>query len=818
MTVTQKMMSSLSSLLLALSVFPAYTQAEGREAEGRESGERDDATRRREAMNRWYNESGKPWSVAYRRFMNQAAARERARYGHLLPGADAQTSAAFDQAAYAAATGTTWNNIGPTKADVEKNGGTSLNVSDSGRPVAIVPDPNNASTLYVAMAGGGVWKTIDGGATWAAKTETLGSLSCGFLAMDPGNSSTLYLGLGDAFDGTGLGLVKSTDGGDTWSNTVYLGDSTVINSIMVAPTDSTVVLVGTGGLASNPPVTGQPTTPTTIGLYRSTDSGATFSRVTLATGQTTTAAPYIWSIAWTGGSSFALSLEANHDAVSGTTDGQVWTSNNNGASWTRASGMTKSTGVGRITVASAPSNRSILYAMAAVPNATSSSDLADFFKSTSGGTTWTALGATARKVRYTNTNTESSSPSTILNGQSWYNQVVIVKPTDSNTVYFGGALLLAKTANGGTSYTQLTNWLAQFGLAYVHADFHAAAFDNAGSFYVGTDGGIFKSTDYGTTWTSSLNVGITSHLLYSVGSSPANRDAVIGGFQDNGTRVRSGATTTYDQYIGGDGFGSHIHAINASNMLGSLYYTRIYKSTNGGTSFVSASSGITESNNSSSAPFTTRITPWAGDTTGNTVFTFVNTKVYKSTNYAGSWSALGTSGLPTTPAVYMRNFGVAKSNASVMGVVANSGRVFLSNNGGASWTQAAAPTNNGLSMSYISFDTTNPNTVYVASVAADATKNHLWKSTNFGSSWTTMDGTGFPFGIPVNTIANDPGDTLTLYAGTHLGVYRSTDGGSTWTRFGLSMPLVNVTDVYLSPDSSLVRAATFGRGFWELNP
>ena len=121
-------------------------------------------------------------------------------------------------------------------------------------------------------------------------------------------------------------------------------------------------------------------------------------------------------------------------------------------------------------------------------------------------------------------------------------------------------------------------------------------------------------------------------------------------------------------------------------------------------------------------------------------------------------------------------------------------------------------------MSWVHFDTTNPQVVYVASVAPDATKTHLWKSTNFGASWSSLEGTGFPTGIPVNTIANDPGDVNTLYAGTHLGVYRSTDGGANWTRFGTGMPLVNVTDLYISPDSTLVRAATFGRGFWELLP
>ena len=313
------------------------------------------------------------------------------------------------------------------------------------------------------------------------------------------------------------------------------------------------------------------------------------------------------------------------------------------------------------------------------------------------------------------------------------------------------------------------------------------------------------------------NVGITSHLIYSVGSTLASASAVVGGFQDNGTRVRSAATTIYDQRIGGDGFGSAIHRTNGSLVLGSLYYAQVLKSTNGGTSFSSACTGITECGNSASAPFNTGIVTWDGSTTGDTVFTWSNVKVYRSTNFGGSWTALGTTGLPTT-SFNIRGFGVAFSNQNTMGIVANSGRVYISTNGGTSWTLATTPTNNGLSLSSIWFDEVNPGLIYVASVAPDSTKNHLWRSSDLGATWTTIDGTGFPFGIPVNKVRTDPGNNQTLYASTHLGVYRSTDAGATWTRFGTGLPLVNVTDFYISSNSTLARISTFGRGFWELLP
>ncbi|HKI02540.1 MAG TPA: hypothetical protein VKK31_11200 [Thermoanaerobaculia bacterium] len=772
----------------------------------------DSATIRGIGWDQWYNENydnpqfrnparrgkgNKIFSASYRRFLMKAAARERERWGAMIPANPSEDAAFLDpEAEKAALVGSTWTNIGPTKANVLQNGGTTLNVSDSGRINEIVTDPANPSTIYLCDSGGGVWKTTDGGTNWAPKTDSLGSLSCGDLAIDPNNSSVLYLGLGDPFDGTGTGLVKSTDGGTSWSAPVFLGASTEIPKMMVAPGNSSIVLAATNA-----------------GLFRSTNGGTSFSSVALATGQA--GAPYVWDMAWGGGSTFTLTLEANPAATTGTTDGQVWWSSDNGATWTRATGFTKTSGVGRASIASAPSARTTMYAMAAVPNATSAADLADIFKSLDGGHTWTALGAASK--RYSNRNRESANVNALLNGQGWYNHLTIVHPTNPNIVYFGGALLLAKTTDGGSTFSQISNWLAQFSLPYVHADFHGGTFDSLGNFYVGTDGGIFKSTDSGTTWSAALNVGITSHLIYSVGSTLASASAVVGGFQDNGTRVRSAATTIYDQRIGGDGFGSAIHRTNSSLVLGSLYYDRVMKSTNGGTSFSTACTGITECGNSASAPFNTGIVTWDGSATGDTVFTWSNVKVYRSTNFAGSWTALGTTGLPTT-AFNIRGFGVAFSNQNTMGLVANSGRVYISTNGGTSWTLATTPTNNGLSLSSIWFDEVNPSLIYVASVAPDSTKNHLWKSSDLGANWITIDGNGFPFGIPVNKVRTDPGNNQTLYASTHLGAYRSVDAGANWVRFGTGLPLVNVTDFYISSSSTLARVSTFGRGFWELLP
>jgi photosystem II stability/assembly factor-like uncharacterized protein len=765
--------------------------------------EADDATRRARARDEWYNESygkplrrttlGGPWSPAFRRFMLEAAERERSKWGALIPGFEGRPSTRGG--------GPSWTNLGPTRADFIQNGSFILNVTDTGRVRSIVPHPSDPNILYVSFSGGGVWRTHDAGANWTPLTEALGSLSTGSLAMDPTNPSILYLGLGDPFDGTGIGLVKSTDGGANWSAPVFLGNSTYITQVMVSPVNTSVVLATTSA-----------------GLFRSTNSGASFVNVPLATGGTGN--PVGWSIAWAGSGNFVVSVEAAGAAIVG----QIWHSSDNGASWLRATGVSKPSGLNRITVAAAPSLRSTLYAMAADPGG----QLADFFYSFDHGQTWRTFLATDPSVVYQNAGGGINSPAGLFNTQGWYDQMLVVSPTDENLAFYGGALHTGRFVWGAGPlnasrakwhvYRVVSEWLGRFGLPYVHADAHAAAYDSAGNLYFGTDGGIFKSTDGGTTFSDLMNVGIVTHLIYNLGSSLANPPAVIGGFQDNGSRVRSGttSTSTFNQTIGGDGFGCDIKpGNNGLHMLGSLYNTRIQKSTNGGGNFTQACSGIPECG-TNNAPFLTKVVPWEGSPTGDVVFTASNTVVYKTLTYADSWTPLGTSGLPAGIAI--RNLGVARTNPDVVGIAASGGRVFLTTNGGLSWTQATDPPNNGLSLSYLWFDTTNSDVIYLASVAPDATRNHLWKSVNFGATWAAIDGGAFPFGVPVDVIKNDPLAPAVLYAGTHLGVYRSPDGGTTWARYGAGMPLVEVTDLYLSPDVTLVRASTFGRGFWELVP
>jgi hypothetical protein len=126
----------------------------------------------------------------------------------------------------------------------------------------------------------------------------------------------------------------------------------------------------------------------------------------------------------------------------------------------------------------------------------------------------------------------------------------------------------------------------------------------------------------------------------------------------------------------------------------------------------------------------------------------------------------------------------------------------------------------------------NPGDVYVVSNAAwtmaddtlvPDTVGHLYITSDRGATWSTFhgDGTGQDLpNVPVQVVRFDPGDSSnnTIYVGTDLGIYRSTDAGNTWQRFGTGLPMVRVSDMYIARNSSLIRIATWGRGLWEIYP
>ncbi|HUM02618.1 MAG TPA: hypothetical protein VL084_10040 [Thermoanaerobaculia bacterium] len=668
--------------------------------------------------------------------------------------------------------GSTWQNLGPTNF--------------AGRVSALAVDPTKASVIYRGTAGGGVWKTTDGGTTWKPLTDDLGNLSIGAIAVAPSKPQTVYVGTGEGalgIDGIdGIGFIKSTDGGATWTLPVSVSAGKFF-AINVHPTNPNELLAATSA-----------------GIQKSIDGGATWKTVFSKYAGT--------EIARVPGSPAKL-LATVWDISSAqpSWNGFVYRSTDGGDTWTEVGGPGKAPfdpDTGRLSLSIAPKAPATVYVLAATASGDSQNcgqdpvDQLGIYRSTDGGTTWQFR---ANPV----TGSCASGFDSILAGQGWYANTIRTAASSATTVYAGG-LDLWKSTDGGATWTKKSRWdLEPSSSHYVHADIHALVYAGT-KLLIGDDGGVHRTTDNGATFTG-LNTGIVTRQYYAIGISKTDRNLLLGGAQDNGTNIRVGTTTQYSEVIGGDGFGVAAHPTNPSVLYGSVYSSRVFRSTDGGAHFDEITPNFGPDEN---RPF---ITPLTIDPVNGSVLYTGSNFLWKTTDGGTTWAKTSATDLGDgSRRGYLTKIAVAPSDPKQILTATGAGVVKLSTDGGATWkTMAGLPARYA---SHVEFDPASPATFYV-SFMASGTAPRLLKTTDAGGTFTRIDAGLPPF--PVHVVRVDPGDSKTLYAGTDVGLFRSSDGGASWGRFGTGLPAVSVWDLALLPDGSMLRVATHGRGFYELN-
>jgi hypothetical protein len=735
----------------------------------------DDATARQE----WMRERmGGALSPQFMDAMLEAARAQRAQYPAALESGGAGS----------------WTNVGPVRSNWIENG-RRLTKSDTGRLRTILVHPTNPDIVYLLTSGGGLWRTtnfLSLRPDWSAKSDFVLGVAGGAAAFG-GNANTLYLGSGDPFDGGVGGFVaKSTTGGDSWLPEVKLGLSTTVMDLKVDGTSGTdVVFVATNA-----------------GLFRSVNAGASYQGVGLPNDGSFLA----WSVAQTNGAWLAT-----YEHVSGL--GAIYRSTDGGTSWTPV--MPFGTDIGRVTLAVGEPGDPVVYAFAAKAGDVAQADL---FRSSNGGATWTPLGLTGKTP--VNPNPDQLGMN-IMADQAFYNHMVLVDPADParNTVYIGGQLSAAKSTDGGATWRVISNWLAQFGLPYVHADLHAAAASPLiKSILVGSDGGLFVSADGGQSFSDRKNDGIASYLIYALATNEKHADDVIVGLQDNGTRVRVGNSDTYNQVFGGDGFGV---GWSDGVSLGSIYYSFIIRNPHGtptaqvkwriGWNGIAAD----EFFNPSKTQFVTTIyQPNRGAAPdGQTYFHRTKRTLYKTTNAAELWTPIYK--LPDSVSGEFRAIthpiGTGYDNLQEIGVAMSASRVAISLDGGHNFTIRSLAGVPGFGSFATAVAWARPGEIYLSTENPNPAAAHLVRSIDGGITWTRVDvANGLP-PVPVSKLLVSHRDATrkTIYAGTWLGVYESTDAGATWHLFGKGLPLVMVSDLYMPADGSFLRAGTYGRGVWD---
>jgi hypothetical protein len=697
----------------------------------------------------------------------------------------------------------------------------------SGLIKAIVPHPTLAQTLYVGSLWGGVWKTSNANLatpdqwTWQPITDGLPvfgngtGLAVGDLAMDPADSQTLYLGVGNMIDGlgwgkVGAGIFVTRNGGGSWSLLSVLTPARAVQAILPLPGNR--LLVGTDN-----------------GLWYSADGGQSFTAVTLGlAGQIK-----IWSLGEVGPPSgqqrillAAQELDANGQGARGHI---FWTSAAAPTAWTEASLDLSPLGPGaflrRITVAGTPASLTVAYA---IGQSTPSEMATGFLKSLDGGQSWTFTTVQpAAGLFHGGT------------GQPDYNQMLSVDPDNSDHV-FAGAIMPCRSLNGGSTWEPLTGF--NFAHYNLHPDQHCAAWSKTGpkALFIGNDGGfhLFPSPlgPIPATMTNAWldtgpNFGLGTTMAYGLACTGAAtpvgaKDQVLLGLQDNSVVKRvtkSGPLSDSDWFElvgGGDGIGGVYHPLDGNKGIATAYGSQYFRSTTNFTDFPAA---WTTPWNMDQTWFT-RVVPDLGDPTGNRVLTWGVKQLHDSLDFGATWPTVPITapGYPTGPWA-IRYAHVAKSNPSRMVVLADV--VFVSSDRGATWTAKPLPTlvdiGGYLAPSHLWIDTFDPNTFYLTSSAYSAGTSHLWVSRDAADTWQPLDGgpggsNGLPFGIQAHMIQNDLTAPGRLFVATDVGMYASGDAGTHWTRLGTGLPLISVQEFWQAPDGSLIRAATFGRGVWEL--
>ena len=634
-----------------------------------------------------------------------------------------------------------WVSLGPTPGYYFSYG----NISS--RVVTGAYHPTNPSTIYIGPANGGVWKSTDSGINWTPLTDDQPSMSMGAIAIDPTNPDIIYAGTGEAtYSGAsyyGRGLLKSTDAGATWQHiTNGLPASSYFSRIKIRPNHPNELLAALGS----------------GGLLRSTNSGLNWT--TLVSGRCDDVI-----FTFTGDTAFAVGSGVGfRRSLDG---GQTFT----------AFGTGLGTGV-RTHFDLCLSQPAFMYASVHV------SGNVNLFKSTNYGANWTQL--------------TTSSAFQDQGGQAWYDLYCRVNPVNPNLVYVGTIDVWRTT--DGTTFTNITNGYAG---GYVHVDQHFLFFHptNPNTVISCNDGGIWRSTDSGNSFTN-LNQNLTLTQFYRIAASPFTPSRILGGTQDNGTQQTYSALNWAAAY-GGDGGEVCFNPFNSNFILGETQNGGIFRTTNGGTSWNSATSGISTSEN------VTWVAPIIAHPSTDGTFYVARQRVYRSTNNGGAWTAISAN-VNGTSAV--REMAISKSNSNIM-YASTGSSIFLSTDAGATFTNKTS----GLPGRTITSVNIHPNDENIAVLTFSGFgTGKVYKTTNMGTTWFSING-NLP-DSPVNDCYIYTYDALnpnTYFVATDIGVFLTQDDGTTWVELKNNLPNTVIIHLDYSHSNQMMRAGTHGRGVYE---
>ncbi len=658
-----------------------------------------------------------------------------------------------------------WSIVAPTSYPVNNTS----QPTGMGRVNAIAFHPGVPSTIYVGSPSGGIWKSTGGGTSWSDISSDLPTLGVSSILIDPTDSNIIYIGSGDrdSDDAEPMGVFKSVNGGATWTQINGTMGNVVVGAMIMHPSAPNTILAATSG-----------------GIYKTTDGGASWSLRTSGNFKDIKFKPDDPSIVY---------------AVNITTPAEFYRSTDTGGNWTKITSGISTAGIGsRMVIGVSPANSSVVYL---VQIKSADKNFAGLLKSTDAGLNFSTQSTSPNIFDYACDGSGTAS-------QATYDLCITVDPANANTLYVG-SINNWKSTDGGVNWTIVSQWAGQCsGISALHADQHVYEWSGS-SLYVGHDGGISYTANAGGSWTE-----ITGNLaiaqVYKIGQSATQSDLVLMGFQDNGSAASDGSVFTTTR--GGDGTECLVDYGITNYCYNTYVMGDISRSTTGPTGTYS-NIGSTGTNGIGADETGAWVTPFLLHKTDANVMFAGYENVFRTANVKAdpassvSWLAIST-GETTTCRVLEQS----AANVDIL-YVARPGSLKRTDNanaaGSVSWTVCALP--GGAMPVDIEAHPTNADIVFATSGYG------IYRSGDKGATWSDIS-SNLP-GLFINCIVMDKNSNEGLYIGNQTNVWYKDAGMTDWILYSSGLPPTDIREleIYYAavPANNRIKAGTYGRGLWQ---
>lgn len=684
----------------------------------------------------------------------------------------------------------------------------------SGRISDIAVHPELEHVYYVAVASGGVWKTVNGGHSWKPIFDSQGSYSIGCITLDPQNPHVVWVGTGENNSqrsvGYGDGVYRSRNGGKSWEH-MGLKQSEHIAKILVDPRDSNTIFVASQGPLWS--AGGE------RGVYKSTDGGKTWEAILTVDEHT--------------GASDLIMDPRNPDVLYAATYQRrrhVWTlinggpgsgihkSTDGGKTWRAVNSGLPGGDKGRIGLAIAPSKPDTLYAIVEAAERKGG-----FFRSTNRGETW------VKRNRY-----RAGSPQ--------YYQEISVDPHNPDRVYSLDTWLHV-TEDGGKTFSKVPENAK-------HVDSHAIWINpkRTDHLLVGCDGGLYETFDRGQHWRFIPNIPITQFYKITVDEAKPFYN-VYGGTQDNYTLGGPSRTTNVhgianrDWYVtlGGDGFQSVVDPTDPNIVYSQYQYGGLIR-------FDKASGQQVDIRPMSSADGPALKFNWDAPLIlsphKHTRLYFGSQILFKSDDRGNTWEAvspdltrnmdrnkLKVMGRVWSPDAVSKNastslYGtlVAVSESplkeGLLYTGSDDGLIQVSEDGGQNWRKIdnvpGVPERTYVNRVLASRHSVDRVYAVFNNHKMGDFKPYVYRSDDRGKSWKAITGNLPDRGSSYALVEDSKREDL-LFVGTEFGLFFSIEGGNVWTALKGGLPTIAVRDLAIQERENDLVVGTFGRGFYVLD-